>query len=149
MIVAIDANLVAAALLPLPYSDQATALLRQWYSDEVTLAAPTLLFYEALSVLRRHRAMERINAAESAAVFQRLLALGLDFFPPTPALGSEALVWAERLQQARIYDSAYVALADALGAPFWTADRRLVNGLRALGVTWAHWVGDADIPAPQ
>lgn len=49
-----------------------------------------------------------------------------------------ALVWSRRLRRGNAYDSAYLALAEALGAELWTADRRLTN---AAGQPWIHYLG--------
>ena len=48
-------------------------------------------------------------------------------------LALAALRWSSKLGQARAYDAFYVALAEKKRALLWTADARLVQGLRALG----------------
>jgi predicted nucleic acid-binding protein len=53
-----------------------------------------------------------------------------------------ALRWAERLGHSRTYNAQYLAVAEQWGLPLWTADQRLVNGARQVGVTWVHWVGE-------
>jgi len=35
-----------------------------------------------------------------------------------------------------------MAVAEQMGLPLWTADQRLVNGTRQIGVTWVHWIGE-------
>ena len=59
-----------------------------------------------------------------------------------PARCQSALRWAARLNQARAYDAFHLALAEELGAEFWTADRRLANAAQRAGATWAHWIGE-------
>lgn len=58
--------------------------------------------------------------------------------PPTPVLHQQVLVWAMRLNQTVAYDAAFLALAESEGAEFWTADRRLVDAARNLGLGWVH-----------
>jgi len=53
------------------------------------------------------------------------------------------LEWAGRLNQSRAYDAFYMALAEELGAEFWTADQRLARAAQQAGVTWTHWIGEA------
>jgi predicted nucleic acid-binding protein len=48
------------------------------------------------------------------------------------------LGWAERLGHSKTYDSAYLAVAEALQAEFWTADRRLEQSARRAGASWVH-----------
>ncbi len=52
------------------------------------------------------------------------------------------LMMSERLGQARTYEAQYLALAEKLGVEFWTADQRLVNGARRIGMSWVRWVGE-------
>lgn len=52
-----------------------------------------------------------------------------------------AFDWAEKLGQSKAYDSFYLALAETLRAPLWTADRRLANAARQIGISWVHAVG--------
>jgi len=40
------------------------------------------------------------------------------------------------------YDAQYLVVAEELEAPFWTADRRLVEGVRTAGADWARWIGE-------
>ena len=56
---------------------------------------------------------------------------------------SRALRWADRLGQSKAYDGQYAALAESLEAELWSADERLVHCLKAQGVSWAHWIGEA------
>ena len=53
-----------------------------------------------------------------------------------------ALEWAGRLGQSRAYAGFYVALAEEIDAPFYTADRRLANSANEAGAEWAHFVLD-------
>ena len=45
-------------------------------------------------------------------------------------LHERAIHLAERYSLNAAYDAHYLALADRLGAEFWTADRRLANSVR-------------------
>jgi len=63
---------------------------------------------------------------------------------PSPELHRLALNWAQRLGQSKAYDAQYAALAESLGAEFWSADQRLVSAMREQGVDWAHWIGEGE-----
>jgi predicted nucleic acid-binding protein len=142
MRIVLDANVVAALIIPLPYSDQATDRMKTWQNTETGLLAPTLLEYEMVTVLRKAVVAEMITADEAADAIASLLNLNIETIPPTHSLHDSALRWAEQLNQKVAYDAQYLALAEQLGVAFWTADQRLANGARQLGATWAHWIGE-------
>jgi predicted nucleic acid-binding protein len=136
MNVVVDANLVAALALPLPYSDQAADKMRQWKlaGDQVT--APLLLEYELSTILRRAVAAGLLANDPAAAIMEQLLALGITTVPPTAGLHRQALLWAERLGQAKSYDAHYLAVAEQQAAELWTADRRLAGRADQLSLPW-------------
>jgi predicted nucleic acid-binding protein len=43
-----------------------------------------------------------------------------------------------KLNRAAAYDCFYLAIAEALGADFWTADQRLYRSLEAERLGWLH-----------
>jgi predicted nucleic acid-binding protein len=141
MSVVVDANLVAATVLPVPYSDQATQRIRAWKQAGVELLAPLLLEYEVAAVLRRATVARWLTHDDAVEAMGQILALRIHCSPPTPLLHEKALHWAQRLGHAKTYDAHYIALAEQEGAEMWTADKRLVNGARQAGVSWVHWIG--------
>ena len=141
MTVVVDANVLAALVLSLPYSDQATYRVTAWKRAEVDLCAPQLMEYEVGSALRKAVIAGLMTSGIAAKALHELLALDIRCFPPTAELHESAMRWAGRLGQAVVYDAHYVALAEQLRAELWTADKRLVNGARQAGVPWVHWIG--------
>lgn len=85
------------------------------------LAAPQLVLVEATNVLRRLERERLIEPRDADEARRDLLLLPLELFPFEP--------FAERVWELRrtvtSYDAWYVALAEALGAPLATLDRRL------------------------
>ncbi len=49
-----DSGILLASVLKETYSAQAKALLKQWHTDKVQIAAPALLKYELVAVQRKH-----------------------------------------------------------------------------------------------
>lgn len=142
----IDANLVAAIVLPLLYSDQATRRITAWKQAGVEMLAPVLLEYEIAAVLRKAVVAQWFTTDVAIEAMANILALNVECLPPTPNLHEQALRWAHRLGHSKTYDAHYVALAEQEGAELWTADRRLANGARQLGVPWVHWIGEVVTP---
>jgi predicted nucleic acid-binding protein len=142
MRIVLDANVVAALIIPLPYSDQAMHRMMNWQESETKLIAPMLLEYEMVTVLRKAVVAEMITADEAADAIVSLLDLNIETVAPTQSLHDSALRWAEQLNQTVAYDAQYLALAEQLGVGFWTADHRLMNGARQVGATWVHWIGE-------
>jgi predicted nucleic acid-binding protein len=67
--------------------------------------------------------------------------LNIQQIPPTASLYQEIFNWSARLGHTQAYDAAYLALAEQLGAEFWTADKRLANTAKHLKLTWVNYIG--------
>ena len=137
----IDASLAVWAVLPLLSTVNALSQLVQWRQADVELWAPTLWLSECTSAIRRCAHSGLILPTDATVALEDLLALDVHIAPINPVHCRSALVWAERLRQAKAYDGFYLALAEELGAAFFTADKRLVNGMQQLGISWVHWIG--------
>lgn len=122
--IVVDASVVAPALAD-DGSDGAAA--RRRLRGE-RLMAPALLDLEVLSVWRRQRADGALEEARAAAALQSLFDLPLTRVEVHPVLRR---CW-ELRHVLTVYDTSYVALAEALGLTLVTADRRLSGapGLR-------------------
>jgi predicted nucleic acid-binding protein len=117
MTVVIDAGVALAALLD---DDEHTAWAREVMS-EGNLAAPELLSVEVAHLLRKSVSQGLLTADEGRDALVDLLDVVDDFYPHGPFVPR---IW-ELHATVTSYDSAYVALAEALGAPLATLDRKL------------------------
>jgi predicted nucleic acid-binding protein len=148
MKVAVDANIVAAIILPLPNSDQATERMVAWKRAGVELLAPLLMEYEVSAILRKAVSSQWLTTDLAIEAMGEILALEVRCVAPTAHLHECALRWAERLEQSKTYDAHYLALAEQEGVELWTADRRLANGAHQVGAHWVRWIGEsAEMPA--
>ncbi len=77
---------------------------------------------ETVSVLRRRSLSGHVTSEAAVAALADLLALSVQVFESAPLL---ARSW-ELRSNLSTYDACYVALAETLGCPVATADRRLV-----------------------
>lgn len=87
------------------------------------LAGPELLPAEVCNALRRLELSGRLSTAEATLACGDLLRLNIELFPFSP--------FAQRIWELRdnvtSYDAWYVALAEALGCPLATLDKRLTG----------------------
>ena len=117
MTIVVDSSAVVAALVDVgPDGDWARAGLRG--ND---LAAPAHLYVEVSDVLRRAVLAGRLGMDVAALAHRDLVGLPLTSLPFEPLADR---VW-ELHSTVTAYDAAFVALAEALGAPLWTLNRRL------------------------
>ncbi len=134
----VDANLVVR-LVAVPGDEAVWRHWKRWSAERRRLAAPTLLHYEVTNALYRYQkagwmSMPAIQLAQKAA-----FSLPISLFGEAD-LHRRALELAGRLDLPAAYDAHYLALAETLGAEFWTADSRLVQAVRDV-LPWVHGVG--------
>ncbi|MBO3089398.1 type II toxin-antitoxin system VapC family toxin [Cellulomonas dongxiuzhuiae] len=120
----VDASAVLAVLIdPGPRGERAAA-----HMAGALLAAPDLLGYEVLNVLRRRRAAGHLTENQATLAVRTWSQLPVDLWPLAPL---QPDVW-RLTHNLSAYDAAHVALAAHLEAPLLTGDRRLAG---APGVT--------------
>jgi predicted nucleic acid-binding protein len=116
-VIVADASILVVALSDDgPDGDQIRARLR---GEHITV--PELADVEVASVLRRHLRIGTLDARRAGLALSDLAALPARRAPHRPLL---ARCW-ELRDNLTMYDAAYVALAEALGATLLTGDRRL------------------------
>jgi predicted nucleic acid-binding protein len=138
----VDANVVLALALPLPYSRQSANVVGRLRETGCDVYAPALLEYEMVSALRRAVSMGRMDQAAADGTLERLLQLGVMLISPAHSLDGLALLWSERLEHSKAYDAQYLALAEQMHCPLYTADLRLAAAARRLGANWVRLVGE-------
>jgi len=138
MNVVLDANLIASLVIPLPYSEPATTRILNWKRQGVVFVAPSLWSYEVSTVLRKAVMADYLPAEQLDFALGQIWQINIQSVPATLALDQQAHAWAERLGQAKIYDSAYLAVAEAFHTEFWTADQRLARSAKQAGANWVY-----------
>lgn len=104
------------------------------------LVAPTLLYYEVANALHRYAVRGDLVPAEAQALLDLALCLDVDVVSDG-GLHRRALQLADALALPAAYDAHYLALAERLGAEFWTADARLVLAVQDR-LPWVHRLGE-------
>lgn len=101
-------------------------ILRDAYLDgAISIAEPWLIAYELANVLRYKNDW---TTAQAQGAVQSILGLGFDWYPPNEATMFRAVEIA-RTNDLAVYDAVPVALAEALGAVFITADDKALTRL--------------------
>ncbi len=139
--VCVDASLILRYVLQ-PENESVQSLWQSWISDEVSLVAPSLLFYEVTNALYQ----QQRNQMLSAETIRETLELSLDL-PITLVneknLHLKAREIAMRFNLPATYDAHYLALAEWMEVDLWTADARLVNTLKPFKVKWVKGIESA------
>jgi predicted nucleic acid-binding protein len=112
-VIVVDASAVVAALLH-------AGPARNCLSDQ-SLHAPHLLDLEVIAVLRRLNLQGTLTPEMAGGYLLAFRSLGVRRFA---SQGLLERIW-ELRENLSAYDASYVALAEALGCPLLTADRRL------------------------
>ncbi|NOH04752.1 MAG: type II toxin-antitoxin system VapC family toxin [Chloroflexi bacterium] len=138
----IDANIAIPKLIPTAQTAQTLLLWDKFQRERVSLYAPRLWVYEITSAIQKYLATGQISEAEKDEAIKTALEMNIHFVEDSVELCIEATSWAKRMNQMVAYDGFYLATAEQLKAPLWTADKRLVANADQLGVKWVHWLGD-------
>ena len=85
------------------------------------LAGPELVLAETVNILRRMELTGRVSRIAASLLQAHIMRLDLQLFPFAPFAER---VWALR-HNLTCYDAWYVAVAEAIGCPLVTLDRRL------------------------
>jgi len=92
------------------------------------IAAPELVLVETTNILRRFERNEELSQLEATSAQRDLILLDIELFPFGPLADR---IWALR-RNLTSYDAWYVALAEALGCPLATLDRKLSRATGSL-----------------
>lgn len=124
--IVVDASAILELLLRTPASE---TVARRLFGAGETWHAPHIIDIEVAQVLRRYAAAREIDGQRGGQALADLQEMPLTRYPHTELLAS---IWRLR-GNVTAYDGAYIALAEALGAPLVTRDERLarVTGVAA------------------
>ena len=140
----IDANIAIYALIATDQTKLALSLLEGFQEQRVSLYAPGLWVSEVASGIHKYLHAKLIPPEIAEEAVSDIFELGVTLMNETPAICKSASRWATRLNQMAVYDGYYLAVSEELNAPLWTADKRLVNNAKQIGVSWVYWLGDLE-----
>ncbi len=108
----------------------ASQMVGDLLAEERELAAPDLIVFEALSVIRRNALKGRLSLARATAAVEDISALPVHLFASLPLC---TRAWQLR-RNLTVADALFVALAERLGEPLATKDRALSKAVSSLGL---------------
>ncbi len=117
--------------------DQAIALRDAGIAGRFEMVTPSLWFYEVTNGLVTAVRRLRLEPEAGIKALNHLSSLGVRLADP-----EAGDVYRQSLHYGvAAYDAAYLALAEALGAPLWTGDRRFYQSVQS-STSLVRWVGD-------
>ncbi len=128
--VVVDASVVVKWFIPEADSEKAIKLRDRHIEGSVTLMAPDLLVYEVVNALSCH---PDVSVEEIREDVEALFMLDLDLIQPSSGFVASAAEGA-RGHSISVYDSSYLALAEATSSSLVTADRRLRERVKKIGL---------------
>lgn len=146
--IVIDNHILIAAAIVETYTAQAEALLRWIQAEEISIAAPNLIRYESVSVLRKLAHRGTITPQNGKELLKNILERPI-YLVMEGDLLMRAYQIAGEFGMPSAYDAQYLAVAEHLNCAFWTGDRRLFNTVQPR-LTWVKYIGDYPLPpAPE
>lgn len=129
--VCVDASLVVKWLLPEEGSQEALSLYEDWKKKGVALIAPSLIDYEVANAIRQKVRRGLLRPERLYSVIDFYGRTGLLLFHLT-GLVDQAVSLSASLDQATVYDVAYLLTAKQQGADFVTADEAFCRQVQPL-----------------
>ncbi len=134
--ICVDASVVVRLVESTTPDSPAIRLWRGWYEDGRPIVAPSLLYYEVSNALHRYVVMGELLPEEATEALEAALRIEINMYFDAD-LHRRALHLAKSLSLSATYDAHYLALAERLGADFWTGDHRLVRAVQH-ALPWVH-----------
>lgn len=135
----VDASIAIKWLNPSEeLSNFAEKILQDYLDGKIKLAIPEFFYYEIASGISKAIMRDYITAIEGQKAIDYILQLDIKTYP----IPNVKIVYNIAQSYKRsIYDSIYIALAQIMGAEFWTADKKLYNAV-SNKLQFVKWIED-------
>jgi len=116
-------------LLPEDSSNQVEHQWRNWIENSIEVIAPTLIVFEACSVLRNKVFRGILDDVDAIEMIDRIRHLDLSLIYAQEFI---ELAWGigATLRTPTLYDCFYLAVAKLFKVPFWTSDKKLYKSAK-------------------
>lgn len=120
----VDSSVIAKWFLPDEPSEQAFRVKQDFTNKLLLLAEPSLIYYEVNNIIRSAAVSFRVNKKEANEAYGAFLELNFIVYHSKQFL-EHTLQKAIDLDVSS-YDASYIALAEYLNIPMYTADKKLL-----------------------
>jgi predicted nucleic acid-binding protein len=107
------------------HASEALKIKKDFAEKEITISIPILFFYEVGNVLKGSIKSSRVDSSKAKTVYEKFTYAEFIIYS-SKELFQAAFEKADSLD-ITFYDASYVALAEYLEIPFYTADRKLLQ----------------------
>lgn len=148
-LVCVDSGIVLPLVMEHPLSDLVLNRWQIWKTENSQFIAPSLLHYELVNALHRYCTAGLFSQSAARASLNAALALPIKLYDDDDLHYSAGeLAIFHNLPAS--YDTHYLALAQRMHAEFWTADKRLYNGIHE-ALPWVNLLqeSEADCHLPE
>jgi len=121
----LDSSVIAKWFFPEESGQLALKIKDDFTTNITSISAPLLLYWEINNLLKTATKRSRITAKSAVSVYEAFLKLNFIVYS-SEELMTKTLKIAIRFDISS-YDASYVALAEYLQKPFFTADQKLLS----------------------
>ena len=121
----LDSSVIAKWFFPEESGQLALKIKDDFTTNVTSISAPLLLYWEINNLLKTATKRSRITAKSAVSVYEAFLKLNFIVYS-SEELMAKTLKIAIRFDISS-YDASYVALAEYLQKPFFTADQKLLS----------------------
>jgi predicted nucleic acid-binding protein len=132
----VDASFVIRLIESGIENTEAVLLWEQWHEKGYEIVAPNLLLYEVSNAFFQYVRHEILLLEEAQDALKAVIDFDIMFYSDV-LLHTRAMDIAQTYDLKASYDAHYLALAEQLGAEFWTADARLARAMQP-HLDWVH-----------
>jgi len=136
--ICVDANVIIR-LIVVPTDTALQKHWEQWMLADISLVAPTLLYYEILNGFHKYWKQGKLDTPTHKSALKTALSLKINVVGDAD-LHHRAAELAQSFNLPATYDAHYLALAERLNIDLWTSDEKLFNTVRSAGVEWVKLV---------
>jgi predicted nucleic acid-binding protein len=126
--ICVDASVGVKWVLVEEHTDQALDLYQAAVAAGEPAVAPSLLAIEVTNIIRQRVRRGLLTLDDASKVLTEFLSFPV-ILATLPSPHTDAMRVANGYDLPATYDAYYLALAEAIRAPLWTADQRLLNAL--------------------